>query len=82
MIWQMTIELGKFLVLWFTMILIFSCVAMLIFSHSKGFHSLWESFIYFLSAALGSYDFSVFVVKVNEDDEANEERVENALALG
>jgi hypothetical protein len=81
MIYQMTIELGKFLVFWFTMMVIFSCVAMLVFSHSPGFHNLWDSFIYFLSAALGSYDFSVFTVKVS-DDEMNDVRAKNAEALG
>lgn len=81
MIKQMTIELGKFLVFWFTMIIIFSCIAMLVFSHSKGFHNLWDSFIYFLSAALGSYDFTVFDVKVS-DDEMNDVRARNAEALG
>jgi hypothetical protein len=42
------------------MILLFASVAMIIFSFSDTFNNLWDSFIYFLSAALGSYDFSVF----------------------
>jgi predicted permease len=54
---------------------------MLVFSHSKDFHDLYDSFIYFLSAALGNYDIAVFEVKVT-DDEINDERVYNALVLG
>lgn len=80
MIHQMTIELGKFLVFWFTMILIFACIAMLVFSHISQFHDLWDSFIYFLSAALGNYDLTIFKISVDAGY-TNDVREINALAL-
>ena len=79
MIYQMTVELGKFLVFWFIMILIFACVSMMIFSHNETFHDLWTSFLYYLSAALGGYDFSVYTVEV--EAEASKVAKENAKSL-
>jgi hypothetical protein len=79
MIFKMTLELGKFLVFWFVMIVIFSCVAMLVFSHSKTFHDLQTSFVFFLQAALGSYDFSIF--KVTPNDTGDQEAMENAKRI-
>ena len=79
MMYQMTIALLKFLVFWFVMILCFSCVALLVFTHTEDFHTMRSSFTFFLLAGLGSFDLTVFDVK--PEDGADEEVIKNATAL-
>lgn len=81
MIYKMTLELMKFLVFWFVMILIFSCVAMLIFSHIENFHNIKDTFFYFLQAALGSYDFDTFDMSSVLDGDDDDIKINNAKRL-
>ena len=71
----------KFLVFWFVMILIFSCVAMLIFSHIENFHNIKDTFFYFLQAALGSYDFDTFDMSSVLDGDDDDVKINNAKRL-
>jgi hypothetical protein len=79
MIYQMTVELGKFLIFWFIMIIIFASISMMIFSYSETFQSLWPSFVFYLSCALGGYDFSVFLAEPEEN--ATQLAKDNAKSL-
>lgn len=59
-LYQMTKDLVKFLVIWIVIMITFSCVAILAFAQVPTFRSLETSFIYFLISSLGAFDLTVF----------------------
>ena len=64
-------DLLKFLVIWALLILMFACMAILAFSNIDKFQSFETTMIFFIEAALGKYDLSIFEVSpVNETEEA------------
>ena len=57
---QMIIDLGKFLVIWSVILIMFTCVAILAFGELKTFYTFEDTLIFFLESALGQWDMDVY----------------------
>ena len=57
---MMTLDLSKFMILWFCVILMFSCVALLIFSELDSFNDLLSIFVIYFEAALGNWNLKIY----------------------
>jgi len=66
----MSVELGKFMVIWFLIMAIFTCVGMLLFGGLPAFHELFDVFIIFFEAALGVWDTGIYH-ELNDEGERN-----------
>ena len=53
-------EICKFLLIWLTIQLIFSAIAMLIFNRIETFQTFDITILYFIQASIGSWDLNVF----------------------
>jgi hypothetical protein len=59
-IYKMLIELFKFLIIWFLVIFIFTCVSVLFFNQLDAFSDIISVLEYWFYAALGNWDNNVF----------------------
>ena len=60
MIEKMMIDLGKFMVIWLLLMVMFSAVAILTFGQLESFKEMWPTFVYFFEASLGAWDMERF----------------------
>ena len=56
----MIIDLGKFLVIWSVILIMFTCVALLAFGELHDFYTFEQTLIFFLESALGNWDMDVY----------------------
>lgn len=59
-LYSMVQDLIKFIIIWFVIIIMFSCVGILAFGELETFSDLNKSFQYFISSGLGEFDYAVF----------------------
>jgi len=57
---EMIIDLGKFMSIWFVVMLTFTSISILCFGQLSKFTTYKSAFIYFFEVALGQWDFSNF----------------------
>jgi uncharacterized membrane protein (DUF373 family) len=60
MIEQMTKDLGKFMVIWMTIILMFGCVGLLMFGELEAFQSLFPTLIMLFESSLGEWNMEIY----------------------
>lgn len=59
-LYSMVQDLMKFIVIWFVILVMFSCVAILAFGELEGFTNLNKAFQYFIKAGLGEFEYGIF----------------------
>ena len=59
-LYSMVQDLIKFIIIWFVIIIMFSCVGILAFGELETFSDLNKAFQYFISSGLGEFDYGVF----------------------
>ena len=57
---NMTLDLIKFMVLWIIELVMFSCMALMIFSQLEKFNDFWSILIMYFEASLGSWNLKYY----------------------
>lgn len=59
--YQMVIELVKFIIIWVMVLLTFSCCSLLVFGQAKSevFSNFQNTIIYYFESSLGNFDFKL-----------------------
>jgi hypothetical protein len=78
-LFQMVLDLLKFLSIWVFVILMFTCMTLLAFSQIETFKSFPQTLTYFIQASTGNYDLDVFMNEPKDD--GSDEDLESAEFL-
>jgi hypothetical protein len=66
MLINMTVDLAQFLILWIVELVMFACVALMIFSQLPKFNSFTDIVIMYFEASLGSWNLNYYLGKTND----------------
>ena len=63
----MFFDVGVFIVIWYLVLMMFSMVALFVFSEVQSLESLPDAMLFFINASFGGYNLKVFDIYIEQE---------------